>query len=270
MRSKTWLTFVGPVLGMALSGAAGAQPAPASPPASMAAPAAADTPQIAPFGVAFTVPKDWTARSGQGWVDIRPPEADSDIVIVDAGEAKDGPDAAAKAWALFRPPGMTRKVLLTPALPPREFWDEGVQVADEGSALVGAFERRLLEVLYDGKPLADGQIKATAVAQGQSVAKLRELVSDPPDAAAVAGLARHYASPELGRIEVRSEGPNVIFDFGPWKSRTVTRKNPDGTMTFITIEPGAPRAGFVVGAADGKRQLTVRDGQHTYVYAEAP
>ena len=129
MRSKTWLTFVGSVLAMALSGAAGAQPAPTSPPASMAGPAAADTPQIAPFGVAFTVPKDWTARSGEGWVDIRPPEADSDIVIVDAGEAKDGPEAAAKAWALFRPPGMTRKVLLTPALPPREFWDEGVQVA---------------------------------------------------------------------------------------------------------------------------------------------
>ena len=670
MRSKMWTAVMASVLGMTLSATAGAQPAPAAPPAASLSPVAADTPQVAPFGVGFTVPKDWTASSGPGWVDIRPPEADSDIVIVDAGEAKDGPDAAAKAWALFRPPGMTRKVLLTPALPPREFWDEGVQVAydvspnehrtvaaiaskrngrwivvlvdanaatvekrgaqaslllgtlkpvgearetfagrtahrldaeriaalkafvettmqelkvpgaavalidhdqvvfeggfgvkelgkpdpvdahtrfmiasntkglstlllarlvdqgklkwdepvteaypafrlgsddttrqvlmknlvcactglprkdmewifntrkgtpaastftllaatqptskfgevfqynnlmasaagfigghlvypdleigaaydralqtlildplgmsettldfdkalggdhasphslgldgaehvasmdlnyeiipyrpaggawstvhdmikyvrdeldegvspggrrlvstqnlmqrrvrsvplgehnwygmglmvdqtfgvtvvshggdllgyhsnwwalpeagvgavilvnsDEGSALVGAFERRLLEVLYDGKPLAAGQIRATAVAQGQSVAKLRELVSDPPEAAAAASLARRYVSPELGRIEVSAVGPDVIFDFGPWKSRTVTRKNPDGTMTFITIDPGAPRAGFVVGSAAGKRQLTVRDGQHTYVYAEAP
>ena len=39
---------------------------------------------------------------------------------------------------------------------------------------------------------------------------------------------------------------------------------------FITIDAGAPRAGFVVGSAAGKRQLTVRDGQHTYVYTEAP
>ena len=671
MRSKTWLTAVGPVLALALSAVAEAQPAPApTPPAAALSPAAADTPQVAPFGVAFTLPKDWMSKSGPGWVDLRPPEGDSDFVIVDAGEAKDGSDAAAKAWALFRPPGMTRKVLLTPALPPRELWDEGVQVAydvspnehravtaiaskkgarwivvlvdanqatvekrqagaalllgtlkpvgetretfagrtahrldperiavlkafveasmkemkvpgaavalidhgqvvfeggfgvkelgkpdpvdahtlfmiasntkglstlllaklvdqgklrwdepvteaypsfrlgsaettrqvllkhlvcactglprkdlewvfntrrgtpaqntftllaateptskfgevfqynnlmasaagfiaghtvypslevgaaydkamqglifdplgmtettfdysralkgdhasphsigldgaehlanmdldyqvipyrpaggawssvhdmikyvrneldegrlpdgkrmvsaqnllqrraksvplgehawygmglmedqslgitlvshggdlagyhsnwyaipeasvgavilvnsDEGTPVVAAFGRRLLEVLYDGKPLAEGQIKATAAAQALSVAKLRELVSDPPDAAATASLAHHYVNPDLGRIEVSSEGPNVIFDFGPWKSRTVTRKNPDGTMTFITIDPGAPRAGFVVGSAAGKRQLTVRDGQHTYVYDEAP
>ena len=655
----------------ASSGIATAQGAPAaSAPATSLSPAAADTPQVAPFGVAFTVPKDWTAHSAPGWVDLRPPEGDSDIVIADAGEAKDGAEAAAKAWALFRPGGMTRKVLLTPSLPPREFWEEGVQVAyevspnehrsvaaiaskkngrwivvlvdanaatlekrgaqaslllgtlkpvgdaresfagrtvhrlgpeqiaalkafvetsmhelkvpgaavalidhgqvvfeggfgvktlgkpdpvdahtrfmiasntkglstlllarladqgklrwdepvtqayppfrlgsddttrqvlmkhlvcactglprkdmewifntprgtpaqstftllaatqptskfgevfqynnlmasaagfigghlvypqleigaaydramqnlifdplgmtettfdydkalggdhasphsmgldgaehvasmdlnyeiipyrpaggawssahdmikyvrdeldegrladgrtlvskqnllqrrarsvplgehewygmgvivdqtfgitvvshggdllgyhsdwwalpeagvgavilvnaDEGSPLVAAFQRRLLEVLYDGKPLAAGQVKANAVAQGQGIAKLRELVSDPPDAAAVAGLAHRYMSPELGRLEVSSAGPNVIFDFGPWKNRVVTRKNPDGTVTFITIEPGAPRAGFVVGPAGGKRQLTVRDAQHTYVYTEAP
>ena len=100
----------------------------ASPPASLS-PAAADTPQVASFGVAYTVPKDWTVSSGPGWVDVRPPEGDSDFVIVDAGEAKDGPDAAAKAWALFRPGGMSRKILLTPTMPPREFWDGGTQVA---------------------------------------------------------------------------------------------------------------------------------------------
>ena len=116
----------------ALSGAAQAQAvagaaAPSAPAA--ASPVAADTPQVAPFGVAYTVPKDWAASSGAGWVDLRPPEADSDVVIVDAGEAKSGGEAAAKAWGLFRAPGMTRKVLLSPSLPPREFWDEGVQVA---------------------------------------------------------------------------------------------------------------------------------------------
>ncbi len=62
----------------------------------------------------------------------------------------------------------------------------------------------------------------------------------------------------------------MIFDFGPWKSRVVTRKNPDGTVTFVTLAPGAPRAGFVAGQAGGKRQLTIRDAQHVYVYTEAP
>ena len=669
MRSKVWLTAAGSVLALALAAAAEAQTASPTAPAS-ASPATADTPQVTPFGVAFTLPKDWTAKSGPGWVDARPPEGDSDLVIVDAGEAKDGPEAAAKAWAIFRPPGMTRKVLLTPTLPPREFWDAGTQVAydvspnehravtaiasrkagrwivvlvdanqatvekrqaalglaistlkpvgeahetfagrtahrldperiaelkafvetsmqelkvpgaavalidhdqvvfeggfgvkelgkpgpvdahtrfmvasntkgmstlmlarlvdqgklrwdepvteaypsfrlgsddttrqvlmkhlvcactglprkdleiafnstrdtpasntfallaatqptskfgevfqysnlmaaaagyigghmaypnleigaaydkamrtqifeplgmsettfdfgkalggdhasphsmgldgaehvasgdldyqfipyrpaggawstvhdmikyvrdeldegrlpdggrlvsaqnllqrraksvplvehewygmglvvdqssgvtvvshggdvlgyhsdwwalpdagvgavilvnsDEGSPLVAAFQRRLLEVLYDGKPLAEGQIKASAISQAQSMAKARELMIDPPDAAAAAALAHRYVNPDLGHIEVSSQGPEVIFDFGPWKSRVATRKNPDGTMTFVTIEPGEPRAAFVAGSAAGKRQLTIRDGQHTYVYSEAP
>jgi CubicO group peptidase (beta-lactamase class C family) len=142
--------------------------------------------------------------------------------------------------------------------------------SDEGQALVGGFERRLLEVLYDGKPLAEGAIKANAAAQAQNLAKSRELLSDPPDAAAAAALAHRYVSPELGHLEVSAQGPKVIFDFGAWKSRTVTRKNPDGTIGFITMDPGTPHVAFVVGTAGGKRQLTVRDGQHTYVYVEAP
>ena len=669
MRSKIWLMVAGSVLGLALSAAAQTQ-SPAPPAPASASPVAADTPQVTPFGIAFTLPKDWTARSGAGWVDVRPPEADSDFVIVDAGQAKDGPDAAAKAWAMFRPPGMSRKILLTPTLPPREFWDAGTQVAydvspnehravtaiasskggrwtvvlvdanqatvekraaaaslllgtlkpagdtretfagrtahpldaeriaalkafvetsmkqlnvpgaavalidhdqvvfeggfgvkqlgkpdpvdahtlfmiasntkgmstlmlaklvdegklrwdepatlayppfrlgsdettrqvlmkhlvcactglprkdmewifttrrstpasntftllagteptskfgevfqynnlmasaagfigghvlypnlelgaaydramqtlifdplgmsettfdyaralggdhasphsmgidgvehlasmdlnyqvvpyrpaggawssahdmikyvrneldegrlpdgrrlvsaenllqrrtksvplgehswygmgeivdqtygitlvshggdlqgyhsnwiaipdagvgavilvnsDEGSALISTFARRLLEVLYDGKPLAEGGVKAASVGQAQNVAKLRELVSDPPDAAAAAGLAHHYSNPDLGRIEVSQAGPKVTFVLGPWKSQVGTRKNPDGTITFVTIEPGEPRLGFVAGSAGGKRQLTIRDAQHTYVYTEAP
>jgi CubicO group peptidase (beta-lactamase class C family) len=142
--------------------------------------------------------------------------------------------------------------------------------SEEGDPLVAAFGRRLLEVLYDGAPRAEGQIKATAVAMAQGVAKARELVSDPPDAAAAAALAHRYVNPDLGRIEVSAEGPKLIFDFGPWKSHVVTRKNPDGTIAFIPFDPGAARAAFVVGSAGGKRQLTVRDGQHAYVYTEAP
>jgi hypothetical protein len=142
--------------------------------------------------------------------------------------------------------------------------------SDEGDPLVGAFGRRLLEVLYDGKSLAADQVKANAAALALSVAKLHELVSDPPDAAAAAALAHHYTNPDLGHIDVSAEGPKVIFDFGPWKSHVVTRKSPDGSIAFIPIDPGAARAAFVAGMADGKRQLTVRDGQHVYAYTEAP
>ncbi len=66
------------------------------------------------------------------------------------------------------------------------------------------------------------------------------------------------------------QGPNATFDFGQWKSRVATRKSPDGAISFITVDPGKPRAGFVAGTAGGKRELTIRDGQHVYVYTEAP
>jgi CubicO group peptidase (beta-lactamase class C family) len=670
MSSRLFSAAAGSALALALAATTAAQQAATPSPASAAQGVAADTPQATPFGVTFTLPKDWSSRSGPGWVDSLPPEGDSDIVIVDAGQANDGPEAAAKAWALFRPPGMQRKVLLTPTLPPREFWDEGTQVAyevspaehravtavasrkgdrwtvilvdanastvekrgaaislmlgtlkpagevresfagktahdldpervamlkafvesgmkqlnvpgvavalidhgkvvfeggfgvrelgrsepvdahtlfliasntkgmstlllarlvdqgklqwdepvttvypqfrlgseattrqvlmkhlvcactglprkdmewifntkrgtpaqntftllaateptskfgevfqynnlmasaagfvsghvtypsmeigqaydkamqtlifdpldmkettfdfaralkadhasphaigldgserlasmdlnyeiipyrpaggawssvhdvikyvrdeldegklpngrqlvssknllqrrargvqlgehawygmglevdetygvtvishggslvgfksnwyaipeagvgavilensDEGDPLVGAFGRRLLEVLYDGKPLAEGRIKANATALAQSVVKFRELVSDPPDQEAAAALAHHYVNPDLGSIQVSAEGPKVIFDFGPWKSHVVTRKSPDGTIAFIPIDPGTAHLAFVAGSADGKRQLTVRDGQHVYAYTEAP
>ena len=142
--------------------------------------------------------------------------------------------------------------------------------SDEGNALVGAFGRRLLEVLYDGRPLAEGQVKASAAGMAQVMAKWRTMVSNPPDAAAAAALAHRYVNADLGHIEVSAEGPNVVFDFGPWKSHVVTRRNPDGTVAFVPLDPGVAHIAFVVGSAEGKRQLTVRDGQHAYVYTETP
>jgi len=46
-----------------------------------------------------------------------------------------------------------------------------------------------------------------------------------------------------------------------------TRKNPDGTISFITIAPGVVAFEFVVGSGT-KRTLTIRDAQHEYVFEE--
>jgi hypothetical protein len=60
------------------------------------------------------------------------------------------------------------------------------------------------------------------------------------------------------------------FDFGEWKSEVATRKNPDGTMSFITTTPGVIGFEFVVGKAGAapKRTLVTRDAQHEYVFTE--
>lgn len=51
------------------------------------------------------------------------------------------------------------------------------------------------------------------------------------------------------------------------KSEVGTRKNPDGTISFITIAPGVVGFEFVVGSG-AKRRMTIRDAQHEYVFEE--
>ena len=76
-------------------------------------------------------------------------------------------------------------------------------------------------------------------------------------------LAARYANPALGEIVVSRKGAATIFDFGEWSSEVASRKNPDGTISFITIVPGFNGLEFVVGRAS---TLTLRDAQHEYVF----
>ena len=62
-------------------------------------------------------------------------------------------------------------------------------------------------------------------------------------------------------------GAATVFDFGGWRSEVASRKNPDGTVSFMTTSPGVVGFEFVVGSGPG-RTLITRDAQHEYVFAE--
>ncbi len=62
-------------------------------------------------------------------------------------------------------------------------------------------------------------------------------------------------------------GGATSFDFGEWRSEVASRKNPDGSISFITIAPGLEGFVFVVGEG-AKRTLVLRDSQHQYVFEE--
>jgi hypothetical protein len=47
-----------------------------------------------------------------------------------------------------------------------------------------------------------------------------------------------------------------------------TRKNDDGTISFINADPPLSGFEFVKSEKDGKRALIVRDSQHEYVFVE--
>ena len=139
---------------------------------------------------------------------------------------------------------------------------------DPGWQIRGLFQRKLLEVLFDGRPEADAQVQTAAKGFYESMAAERKLLTLPADPAAAGKLAARYTSAALGEIAVERKGEAVVFDFGEYESEVASRKNPDGTLSFITTVPGMNGLEFVVGAAGDKRTLTIRDPQHEYVLTE--
>ncbi|HTL38251.1 MAG TPA: serine hydrolase domain-containing protein, partial [Kofleriaceae bacterium] len=139
---------------------------------------------------------------------------------------------------------------------------------DPGWLIRGEFRRKLLEVLYDGKPEADANITAAAKQWYDGLAAERRLMTIPADATEAGKLAANYSNDALGSIAVSKAGAATVFDFGEWKSEVASRKNPDGTISFLTTVPGMSGLELVVGTAGGKRTLVLRDGQHEYVFVE--
>jgi len=139
---------------------------------------------------------------------------------------------------------------------------------DPGWILRGQFRRKLLEVLFDGRPEADALVAADARSYFAELAAERKLLTVPADAAAAGKLAGRYLNPALGEIAVSRKQGATVFDFGEWRSEVATRKNPDGTVSFITTAPGVIGFEFVVGGGEAKRTLTIRDAQHEYVFSE--
>jgi CubicO group peptidase (beta-lactamase class C family) len=133
---------------------------------------------------------------------------------------------------------------------------------DPGWLVRTIFRRKLLEVLFDGHAEADGQIAAAARTFFDELAAERKLLTVPAGAAEAGTLAARYAHTAVGSIVVKRNGAATLFDFGEWASEVATRKNPDGTTSFITIVPGFSGLEFVAG----DKTLTLRDAQHEYVY----
>jgi CubicO group peptidase (beta-lactamase class C family) len=138
--------------------------------------------------------------------------------------------------------------------------------SDSGVYLRGPLQRKLLELLFDGRPEADAQLATGAANRVAQLQKARERLVMPAEAAAVRGLSARYRNAELGTIDVQPRGDTVGFDFGEWRSAVATRKNDDGTTSIITIDPGVIGIDFVVADRGGKKALVLRDAQHEYVF----
>lgn len=147
--------------------------------------------------------------------------------------------------------------------------------ANAGSILTHAFLRRLMELLFDGRPEAEGQIEAAAAQQAieaaQSRREFKGRMHVPADPGIAAKLAARYDNPELGAITFTREGKDVVLHDGYLRSRMASRTNNDGSISLVSIAPNMQGLfEFVVGERDHERTLTLRDAQHEYVFVEQP
>ena len=140
--------------------------------------------------------------------------------------------------------------------------------ADRGVYLRGPFQRKLMEVLYRGRDEAAGDLSATIKRIAAEREEFRSKLTIPADAAAVAALAPHYVNADLGSLTIDHTGANPVVKADKFGSTIATRKNDDGTVSVITIDPEFAGAEWVVGEDAGRRTLTLRDGQHVYVFTE--
>jgi CubicO group peptidase (beta-lactamase class C family) len=140
--------------------------------------------------------------------------------------------------------------------------------SDPGVQIRGPLLRRLVEVLFDGKPEAEARLVAAAKQVKAAEKKERERLVIPADSDSAGQLASHYRNGALGDLAVSHRGKDVVFDFGEWKSVIASRKNDDGTISFVTIDPTLIGFEFVVSERGGKRALVIRDAQHEYVFIE--
>jgi hypothetical protein len=134
--------------------------------------------------------------------------------------------------------------------------------SDTGGALLGPFQRRVLEVLFDGKPEAEADIAAAVKVIQEQVAVERNRLTVPADPAESAKLAPYYLNAELGDLTVNRAGGRTTFTIGKLSSEVASRVNPDGTVSFVTIVPGLQGLEVV----RGENTLTLHDAQHQYVF----
>ena len=143
--------------------------------------------------------------------------------------------------------------------------------ADSGWGVAGAVMRRTLEIIYDGKPEAEEDFLSTIRENKIYLTDMQKDWSVPPDPAEVKRLAASYRNAALGDVVVHPGKDEVVFQFGGWKSHMASKLNPDGTTSFISIDPGVRGFEFNAPAAEASyTRLTLRDPQHTYEYEAVP
>lgn len=140
--------------------------------------------------------------------------------------------------------------------------------SDTGQALLGLFQRKLMEVLYDGKPEADENLAASLTLGAEARDKFRTQVVEKGDPKVLAKLATRYTNKDLGPLTISRDGDTTWATVTSGRSPIGTQANDDGTSSIVMTVPGFFGFPLILGEREGKRALILMDAQHEYVFLE--
>jgi len=229
---------------------------------------AQDTSRATPAGTTFTAPSAWQVAPGDKSVTLQAPEGDLRVAIVDVGAAAGADDAVAAGWTAYK---ADAKPPLKVALPlaARNGWDERRSYQYETSpnerrtvfALAWRAGSAWTAVVVDSSD-------ATLEKRGSQLSLvLNSLRPAGYQRESFAGKKANALTPER-TLSTRRNGGVTLFDVSEWRSSVASRRNDDGAMSFVTIDPTLAVFEFTMGERDGKRTLVLRDAQHEYVFKE--
>jgi len=134
-------------------------------------------------------------------------------------------------------------------------------------AFTKAVTRRVLELIFDGKPKAAPKLAYYLKQLAAELAKSHKRMNLKPDAKWVKRFAGVYHNPALGTVKISWKRGRGIIDVGEWQAPLASRTERDGVQKLIM---GPPLTGLPLlpGKKGQLRTLTLHTGQQKYVFVE--
>ena len=102
-----------------------------------------------------------------------------------------------------------------------------------------------------------------------TVAKTMERVTRDPDPRWLGALAGEYTNADLGHVKIVAGPRGATFDAGEWSSAIGQKKDVDGTVKVVLMDPPVAGMELLIGAEPAHPTLTLLDDQVKYVFERA-
>lgn len=141
--------------------------------------------------------------------------------------------------------------------------------SDNGYTLANQMERRLLEILYDGKPEAVENVASSAARSATESAKFRSELTLPVTKEQAQAFVGNYHNADLGPLAVNYASGKLSFRANSIWSDAALKKNKDGTTSLVSISPGIGGMDLLMTQRGGRRALILNDSQHEYAFSDS-